>query len=573
MLKKIISIFLLLLFVFFGWLSFNLWWAKRNLEGMKKDLLAGNFERAERKASASFYAFKRVKINFSLIPILDDVYQLGEKVDLGETLAESGIYLARAGKWSEKAIKIILGEEEGNLQKVALTVNMDLGLAWRNLSLIASHKKEGWLPEITEIRRGIKVGQALVSVLPQIFPKEKRSYLFLLQNNMELRATGGFIGSYALAIFENHKLLDFQVNDVYTADGQLRGHVEPPAAIKRYLGEANWYLRDSNFEPDFPQASKKAAWFFQKETDRMVDGVIGLNLYLVEKILKAIGPVKLPDYQETITAENLFERAEYHSEVGFFPGSTQKRDFLACLTDQIFQKLKRDKNWLKIARAVWESLEEKQVLVFFNDQQVQAIFKEFNWDGAIRKAPDYLLVVDSNFGVNKVNYFLKRNLRYEVELKEEESQAKLTIDYQNNSPSQVWPGGVYRNYLRVYTPLGSKLLKVKINGQTVDLNQIEISSSFQKTVFAFFLEVPVQERKIISFEYQLPLKINQPKFSYSLLWQKQSGTDKDPLSVLVSFPSSFQVVNIFPDALTGPQTILYNTDLSKDRVFKIDFIK
>ena len=315
-------------------------------------------------------------------------------------------------------------------------------------------------------------------------------------------------------------------------------------------------------------------WFFQKETGRVVDGVIGINLFVAQKLLKAVGVVELSDYKETITADNLFERAGYHSEVGFFPGSTQKKDFLGSLASQIFQKLNQTEDWLGLGRALFESLEEKQLLISLDDERVMKVISQYHWDGRIREAPDYLMVVESNFGVNKVNYFLERKFSHEVELGET-IEEKLTINYQNNSPSQVWPGGVYKNYLRIYTPLGSQLLEGP--------SQVDVASASGKTVFGFLVEVPIGEEKEVSLRYKVPFKLEdltayfehqrETSYAYSLLFQKQSGMGKDPLNVLVSYPSSLKVTKISPNALTGPQAILYNTNLLKDRVFFVEFTR
>lgn len=95
---------------------------------------------------------------------------------------------------------------------------------------------------------------------------------------MELRSTGGFIGSFAVLSFENGKLYDMPIYDVYDADGQLKGHVEPPKPIKNILGEANWYLRDSNFDPDFPTSARRAEWFMKKTLNLDLDGTIAVNV-------------------------------------------------------------------------------------------------------------------------------------------------------------------------------------------------------------------------------------------------------------------------------------------------------
>ena len=567
--------------------AFNLWSGKKNLEKAKTFLLSGDFEKAEIAAANSSRCFKRVKV-------LKRISRIKDLIEIGEGFSKASFHLAKTGESIEKIINVVLGKETGDLKKIAGGARIELDLAWEDLSLVEGILKKRPIVEIPEMREKIEIGRELLSVIPDVFgATEKKSYLFLLQNNMELRATGGFIGSYALSIFENGKLLDFQVEDVYTADGQLKGYVEPPEPIKKYLGEAGWYLRDSNFDPDFPKTAEKVKWFFQKETGRVVDGVVAINLFVAQKILKAMGPVVLPDYQETITADNLFERAEYHSEVGFFPGSTQKGDFLANLTSQIFQKFSQTRNWLKIGKALFESLEEKQLLLSLNDERVMRIISRYNWDGRILEnaqcpmpnaqcIPDYLMIVESNFGINKSNYFLERQLSHEIELGEE-IEEKLTINYKNNSPTQTWPGGNYKNYLRVYTPLGSQLLEAKIDERVLDLGKVDISFALGKTIFGFLVKVPVGEEREVSVRYRIPFKITgtvasferqrETSYAYSLLFQKQSGIDKDSLDVLISYPSSLKVTKVSPQALTGPQIILYNTDLSRDRVFLIEFTR
>jgi hypothetical protein len=107
--------------------------------------------------------------------------------------------------------------------------------------------------ELSGLKRSVITAKAILATTPEVIGLGgRRKYAVLFQNNMELRATGGFIGSLAILSFENGKLYDMPIFDVYDADGQLKGR-RPPARSD-ILGEANWYLRDSNFDPDFPRA-------------------------------------------------------------------------------------------------------------------------------------------------------------------------------------------------------------------------------------------------------------------------------------------------------------------------------
>jgi hypothetical protein len=149
----------------------------------------------------------------------------------------------------------------------------------------------------------------------------------LFQNESELRPTGGFIGSYGLLTFKSGKLISFEIKDIYEADGQLQGHVEPPWEIKNYLNEANWYMRDANWKADFVKTSADIQWFLGKEMNQKVDGVIGIDLAVAKSILGVIGEVYVPDFNEKINSNNLYEQAEYYAETKFFPVQDRKLVF------------------------------------------------------------------------------------------------------------------------------------------------------------------------------------------------------------------------------------------------------
>ena len=104
-----------------------------------------------------------------------------------------------------------------------------------------------------------------------------QSYLVLFQNSMELRPTGGFVGSVGKLTMVDGLVADFTIFDVYELDGQLRGHVDPPDPIRTLLSQEHWYLRDSNWDPDFFESGQRAAWFYEKETGQSVDGVISVH--------------------------------------------------------------------------------------------------------------------------------------------------------------------------------------------------------------------------------------------------------------------------------------------------------
>jgi len=441
-------------------------------------------------------------------------------------------------------------------------------------------------------RKEILQTRQLLSLMPAFLSfGGKKSYLVLLQNNMELRPTGGFIGSYAILTFESGRLLDFFVEDVWNADGQLQGHVTPPPDLG-VLGETDWYLRDSNWSPDFPTSAVKAEWFLEKETGQATDGVIGINLNVVKSILGQIGPVQVPGFDETITADNLFERAEYQAEVNFFPGSTQKKSFLSSLSVLLFEKIKElppDKVF-RLLQVIQENLNQKDMFLYFNNQDLNSKIQDFGWNGEIKNVSlgrtanfsgpglaDYLMVVDSNVGVNKANFFLTRAIELdETILADGRLINQLKLTYKNSSPSQAWPGGSYKNYLRLLLPKDVDKISVRegINGQFKPLiEKIRTSVAFDKNIFGFLTNVPAGETRefIITYQRGQILPVGGSVFDLAIFLQKQSGTQPDPITLKINFPEKLKPAKIMPQGLWKPQSVTFSDKFDKDKLFAVEF--
>ncbi len=498
--------------------------------------------------------------------------------------------------------KAVFTQKQINLEDTLVNLKTGVDETYHYLSLFESEAETNLLPfadtkifnlgsrikpvlEYTPILRNylIQAKEIIPTIPSTIALGSKKTYLLLFQNNNELRPTGGFIGSYALVTFSDGKLIDFNVEDVYAADGQLRGHVEPPPKLKEFLGQASWFLRDSNWDPDFPTTAQRVEWFFLKETGREVDGVIAINLFTVQKLLKNLGPINLPDYNESITHQNIFERAEYYSEINFFPGSTQKKDFLGILAKTIFIHLQEQEPrvFFKNALSLYQSLTEKDTLLSLHDDKINQILNQLNWAGQIKTAPkkentinDYLFPIESNVGVNKANFFVERTIDHQVLVdKTGEIITTLNLVYQNDSPSESWPAGTYKNYLRVYCPQGSTLESLKINDQTIPHSQIDTSLKHQKTIFGFLVKVPIRSTTKVSLSYRLPLKLDFQKElqNYKLLVQKQSGNKPDKIDLKINFPQFLKVVQTSSGANVAPQETSFKDTLDQDKTFTVEF--
>lgn len=587
----------------FGWSIFTY---KVKLNESFKNLQKGEFEKGLINIQLAEKGAKEAKEIFDSLEPVNKMGWFKKELELGNNLFNLSLLSTDAAKNAVLGVRSLLqsltaitGEKKESPAGYIDSAKTGLGLALENFAKASVLLKDTefkkqlpWflLSRIEDSERKINYytnllnqAQAMSIILPKMIALEgSKTYLILLQNNMELRPGGGFIGSFARISFEGGKLKKIDVNDIYAIDGQLDLQIEPPLEIKKDLGQNRWFLRDSNWEPDFPSSARQAEWFYTKETGERVDGVIALDVSAIEKLLGIIGPLDLPDYNEKITEDNLFEKAISHAELSFFPGSQSKKSFITALTNQLFNKLffLPQNNWLGIISALGKSLDEKHISIYLNDTKLFAYLASQNWlhdlprQSIQNQNQDFLSMVEANLGANKVNYYIDRNYNLDTIIgKDGEIQHRLHINYTNRSPGDVFPGGKYKNRMRIYLPFGSKLIRALWGEQDIT-KDVTGFTDYGRSGYSMLLELLSKEQKALILDYSVPIKLEFKNglADYRLDVIKQAGMPKNPFILKITYPLVYQLISDQSNKI-GPQEQTIQTDLSKDRSFEVRFKK
>lgn len=446
---------------------------------------------------------------------------------------------------------------------------------------------------------------SVLDISPSLFGfPSKKNYLVLFQNNMELRPGGGFIGSYGVLTVDKGVITDFTIHNVYDADGQLKGHVEPPAILRRFV-QVHWYLRDSNFDVDFSQDAANAAFFLKQETGQTVDGVIGVDLNFVQALLTTIGPVYVPEYKQTVNDKNFFLLTETHVEKNSFAGSTQKQDFLKAVFSAMQNKLQTPRTFsIKGLVALLTAVKEKDVVFGFSNPLVQDVFtvngfSSTLWDGRKQEGNsinDFTGLNEANLGINKANYFVTRSVEQKTAITNTGSvSGSLAIQYKNSSKKDQWPGGIYKNYLRVILPYGASLTGIYFDAKEQHIipaindpsiyeaknfiapQGLEVARSDEggKTIYGFFVNVAEGEDKTVSIQYVLSQKldITQPTATYNGLLFKQPGIGSYPYTFTLQYPKTYTILEKPQWASAGESVITFHKTFSEDTPFIISLTK
>lgn len=604
-----------LLILFFGLIypiaaigvgAFNI---RNNLKASRSYLEEGNFDRASEQINLAKGTLNQSQQALNYLDVFKRLGLFSTQVDKAEQLVQlvkEGIEGVDHSTLGSKALfqttKVISGEDRSDPKPLYQTAQTELTSASQILNKVSARLKDEELLKIfppiikdrnTDLLLKLSLYQNLVEkaraaafLMPALTAVDgKKSYLILLQNNLELRPTGGFIGSYGKLDFENGRLSNILVDDIYNLDGGLKDVIEPPQELKSDLGVTRWYLRDSNYDPDFPTSARQAEFFYKRESGQQVNGVIAMDLAASGKLLSAVGGLDLPEYGEHVDGNNLFERAISHAEVGFFPGSQAKKNYLVSLQSQLFNKVfyLSKQNWPAIITAIGESLEQKHLMAYLSDPYMFSYVTSSNWAGVLPRGGqskegevmDFLAVNESNMGANKSNFYLERKFKLETSLtKEGIVMHKLHINYANNSPSEVFPAGIYKNRLRVFLPLGTKITKA-LFGETDITGKLAGFSDYGRSAYSIYLQIAPKETKQLILEYSLsnPITFTGDSSVYKLDVLKQSGTDKDPFEWQLSVPINFKAQLSEGSTDKYGQEVSISTDLQKDRSFLVNLKK
>jgi hypothetical protein len=439
----------------------------------------------------------------------------------------------------------------------------------------AVHELDGQRERVHELVQDYRRARDLVpSVLGFSGP---RTYLLLAQNNAELLPTGGLISVYGLITVHEGRIEEMFFEDAIAfGDRWMKaGHyVEPPGPLANYLlKDWSWNLALANWSPDFPTAARQAQWFFEAGGGRPVDGVIGITVTTLEKLLGVTGPVDVPEYQVRVTSENALDVIEAHTRTPAHPGDDRKA-IAGLIADEVLGRVLHagPSQWSPLLDTLQEVGNGKDLLIYLNDANEQRLVRELGWEGGLRDGPgDYLMVVDASVNSTKLNIAMDQFLRLDVTLDElGNAHHRVTLGYVNNLPRwqegrdpelvrRLMLGGTYGGYVRLLTPLGSHLVGVTERGRNIGLE--EISEEGAKTVFGRFFALPSGGEKALQIEYVAPtiVDVGPDHWQYRLFIQKQPGQQALPTTIRVVPPEGMKIKSILANGdpyLSGSEVAL-----------------
>ncbi len=456
---------------------------------------------------------------------------------------------------------------------------------------------------------------ALIHSTPRLLGVGKvgpQTYLLLIQNEDELRPTGGYMTAVGSVVIKDGKLLSITIESSENVDDLTKPYPNAPWQLDDYMMAEILMLRDANWFTDFPTSAEWAEYLYSYSRAYSVDGVIAINQHVVVEILNALGPVRVEGVSYEITSQNVlsYMRSAKEARPPGVTGVWDRKQFIGRLAKPLLEKIlnARGSTLSLLAPSLLQLLDERHILLQFDDPEAADLLARRAWDGAVRpvEKSDFLMVVDSNIGFNKSNALLETAISYEVDLSIPASpQGILTVSYENKSQgnlscetSRLDSLGIdmseaytmdacHFTYLRIYKATGSQLRDA--NPQAIPaeqtlrdiivparVDQLKDDGIPGVQAFGTLVVIPQKSRVDTFFDFNLPRMVVQQNTTnrisaYHLIVQKQPGTTAIPVTFILHLPDGAEMIDP-PTGFRQEQGYwIYTTNLQRDIILEILF--
>ncbi len=486
------------------------------------------------EASVSFADAHDQLLNVSngLTPLIRVLPEAGDQFSSAENLLLAGEHIAAAGEDVAKAFTILSSLE------VANNMNAEGGDASITDTLVVAHSAlRPAIPRLEiasialadvdinhvpeEYREEVALAQEVIPLVTNSVKQllslsevmlillghdESKRYLILFQNSAEVRPTGGFIGTFAVADFERGRVRDLVIpsGGVYDMLYNTKYKVISPTPL--HLVNPHWKMHDANWWPHAPTSFQMVQKMYRKQGGTSVDGVISLTPKVIEDMLTITGPIDMSEYAGTlpvdaesnvedkeesdeeevleeeeeivdevvieeittsedelfITSENFYLYTQDQAERKF-DDTRKSKKFIADLTPKLLDKLfnLEATDYVEVLELFYDAMNEKRIIIQANDQYIQAELSSHGWTGEVKQTDgDYIQVVDTNIAGGKTNLFINKTIEHHKTINEDGTiDVTVNVTWNHDGESGDEYGDIKNlNYVRFYVPEGSQLI-------------------------------------------------------------------------------------------------------------------
>ncbi len=323
----------------------------------------------------------------------------------------------------------------------------------------------------------IEQGQGVIGIVSWLLGVgQARRFLIQTMDRAELRPSGGFTGQFGVFSIQDGRMAPFTLQDVteldYNGNGAELGRQAPPGYTS-WMNFGNFGLRDANLSGDFPTTAHLAMQVFQDEGGGPVDGDIMFTPTAIEHVLEIVGPIKIPEYNDTITAQNLEDKLHYYQNdpvaIALQKAKTNtnnaasRKSFTALVGKKLLDTVRHlpVMTLLKVVQNAVKDIQSRDLNIYFSNPQAEGWLVAHSYSGAMStfSSTDGFMVVQSNISISKASQDVQTTQQDNITLDAQGGATHnltITLDYRGTKPIySVYT--TYADYIRVYAPANAVL--------------------------------------------------------------------------------------------------------------------
>lgn len=344
----------------------------------------------------------------------------------------------------------------------------------------------------------VSAAKQVAPVLPQMLGAngQTRNYLVIAENNVEIRARGGFGGSQGVISVTDGKMSvgEFKPSISLDQSQALPITDEETSLFNTITGHMGTNTGDALYTPDFPRAASLDAQLWEIKYGQHVDGVVALDPVFLQYLLGLVGSVSLPD--GTVVDGSNAAKVLMHDVYWNYPVAETDSIF-ASVAGAAFDKIMNgmgDVDMTKLVSVFEQGCEQGRFIAWMSDGKEEAALKEMGIAAALPSADDVSAapvtgVYVNNYSFSKIDWYLNLDTdlgvgtqtgdgscSYQVTTTLTSTLKKSEVDklpdYVANSVyenGKIVNRGNERLGVYLYAPAGGTITDVQVNGSDLKL--------------------------------------------------------------------------------------------------------
>jgi hypothetical protein len=427
----------------------------------------------------------------------------------------------------------------------------------RALDILASTPSSSWFAAVDNVRASTQALMTQVSgyvdaasraaqVLPTLLGADgPKRYFIAMQNEAELRGTGGLPGSFAILVADHGKLKFTH----FESDQALAPH-NTGSFVQTGLnfGKAYNYAYtasnptklfvNANVSPNFPYAAQIWAAMWEKQTGEHIDGAMALDPGVLANLLQATGPLTTKE-GPTLTSQTVVALTE-QQEYALFNNNNARRAFLVGVLKLVANEaISGRAKAASLVQAISTSAKQHRALVWSSDPAVESVIEQTDYSGVVpQTGRAFIGLVLNNAAAGKLDYYLQRSVTYQSTGCGLTHDVHVTISLTNDAPASGLPSyvtdrldanpppnvkpGDNRSIVDYFATAGAQLESASING---NLAAITVLDELGHRVFRVDQELPQGKTVTIELHLSEPANAGSPQVWY------QPGVNAESVTV------------------------------------------